>query len=42
MPVWSLLCVHGWADAAGDVAAVKLQDLQQPKAEPGLVLNRKV
>lgn len=33
---------HGWADAPGDTVAVKLQDLQQPKAEPGLVCNRKV
>lgn len=24
VPIWSLLCGHGWADAAGDGAAVKL------------------
>jgi len=28
--------------AAGGGATVKLQDLQQSKPEPGLVLNRKV
>lgn len=33
---------HGWADVPGDVVAVKLQDLQQPKDAPGLVCNRKV